>query len=242
MRCLTVIFGGVGVILLLIAGFFYLKENNFLRAAELTTGNVVQVERHLSVDSGYVYCPVFEFTARDGKTVDYTSTVCSDPPSYKVGDQKELYYDAADPSQVQMKDFWSEYTAVFVNAWSAAVSAGLRLARVSSVSPLRTIFAAPSSKGASAEGDRRPLARSPQCRSEKMRMRSSGTGGRARRPVSCRRAGRASCRRDRISDNPEAGQTGCPATWLFRRRRLRGETSRLSCRWKRPVWENRLFR
>ena len=114
MKCLSVIAGGLAAILWIIAGFLYLGEANFLRHAELTTATVTTVKRQLSVDEGHSFCPVFEFTTRDGQSESYLSNVCTSPASYKVGDQEQLYYDPQNPQHVQMKNFWSEYTAVFV--------------------------------------------------------------------------------------------------------------------------------
>jgi hypothetical protein len=110
--CLTV---AVGILLLLIAAATFLFEMNYLRRAQLVVGTVTELYRSLSVDSdGYTYCPVFEFSTQDGGKIKYRANVCASPPAYKVGDQRELYYDPNNTKHVQMNNFWSKYTAPFV--------------------------------------------------------------------------------------------------------------------------------
>ncbi len=114
MKIFSLIFGGLGALLLLIAGLLYLVEASFLGRAELTTGTVTKLERTLSAGEGYSYCPVFTFTSRDGRAVSYQGNVCADPPAYKVGDRVELFYDPGNVKHVQMNNFWSKYVGVFV--------------------------------------------------------------------------------------------------------------------------------
>jgi hypothetical protein len=114
MKIFSLIFGGLGVLLLLIAGVVYLGEANFLRRAEPATGTVVELFRSIHDEGGNSYCPVFQFTTREGHVVSYRGNVCASPPAYKVGDRVELFYDPADLNHVQMNSFWSKYVGVFV--------------------------------------------------------------------------------------------------------------------------------
>ena len=114
MKIFTGIFGGIGVLLLLIAGLLYLGEASFLGRAERTTGTVVDLYRSIHDEGGNSYCPVFQFTAGDGGVVSYRGNVCASPPRYKVGDRVALYYDQGNVKHVQIDNFWSKYVGVFV--------------------------------------------------------------------------------------------------------------------------------
>jgi len=114
MKIFSLIFGGLGVLLLLIAGLLYLGEASFLRRAERATGTVVVLYRSIGDEGGNSYCPVFQFTAADGEVVTYRGNVCASPPAYKVGDRVELFYDPGNVEHVQMNNFWSKYVGVFV--------------------------------------------------------------------------------------------------------------------------------
>ncbi len=111
MKLFTLIFGGVGFILLAIAGLLYFRERNFLERAELVTGVVSDLDYGGS-DGGY--CPVIDFETKRGEPVRYFGNVCSSPPSYDIGERVEVLYDPANIRTVQMNGFWSQYVGVVV--------------------------------------------------------------------------------------------------------------------------------
>jgi hypothetical protein len=111
----VLVFGGIGTILLAIAGFVFFREQSFLNTAEAATGTVTDFNLSSNSDgSGGTYCPVIDFTTNAGEAVKYYANMCSSPPSYDVGEQVEVLYDAQNIKNVQMKGFWSQYTAVVV--------------------------------------------------------------------------------------------------------------------------------
>jgi hypothetical protein len=114
MKSFVLIFGGVGAILLVIAGFLYFQEQNFLSKSEEATGKVTDFDLSTDSDSGNSFCPVIEFTTKSGQPVEYHGNVCSSPPGYKIGAAVDVVYDPQNPENVQMKSFWSEYLASFI--------------------------------------------------------------------------------------------------------------------------------
>jgi hypothetical protein len=114
MKIFVAVFGGIGVILLAIAGIVYVREQSFLSRAETATGTVVDLDLSSSSDGGSAYCPVIEFKTKAGEPVRYYGNVCSSPPSYNIGDQVEVLYDPQEITHVQMAGFWSQYTGVVV--------------------------------------------------------------------------------------------------------------------------------
>jgi hypothetical protein len=111
----VLIFGGVGALLLLIAGILYFREQAFLSRAETVTGTVSDFEISSSDDSNS-YCPVIDFRTRRGESVKYFANVCSSPPSFDIGEKVEVVYDPENIKHVQMNGFWSKYVGVFVLA------------------------------------------------------------------------------------------------------------------------------
>jgi hypothetical protein len=114
MKLFVLIFGGIGVILLSIAGIVYVREQRFLSTAEQVTGSVVDLDRSGGSDGSSAFCPVIEFNTKAGEPVRYYGNVCSNPPSYELGEQVDVVYDPQEISHVQMTGFWSQYTGVFV--------------------------------------------------------------------------------------------------------------------------------
>ena len=115
MKNFALMFGGLGALLLLIAGWLYFREQAFLNRAETVTGTVSGFETSESDDST-TYCPVIGFRTRGGESVQYRANVCSSPPSFDVGEKVEVVYDPENIKHVQMNGFWSKYVGVFVLA------------------------------------------------------------------------------------------------------------------------------
>jgi len=115
MKLFVLVFGGIGAVLLAIAGLVFLREQSFLKTAEVATGTVTDFNLSSSSDGGGgTYCPVIDFTTHAGEAVKYYANMCSSPPSYDVGEQVEVLYDAQNIKNVQMKGFWSQYLAVII--------------------------------------------------------------------------------------------------------------------------------
>lgn len=87
MKIFIAVFGGIGVIMLAIAGLLYVREQDFLSRAEKVTGTVVDLDLSSNSDGGGAYCPVIEFETKAGEPVRYYGNVCSNPPSYTIGSQ-----------------------------------------------------------------------------------------------------------------------------------------------------------
>ncbi|HVN16275.1 MAG TPA: DUF3592 domain-containing protein [Anaerolineales bacterium] len=62
------------------------------------------------------YCPVYEFTTKEGQTRSYTGEICETKPDPKtIGHQQEqIYYDPANP-----------YTSVETRGWFGSEGSGL---------------------------------------------------------------------------------------------------------------------
>ncbi len=114
MKLLTLIFGVVGILLLILAAVVFVVETAYLSRAKIAVGTVAELYKSIHDEGGNSYCPVFRFTTPDGKAVSYRGNVCANPPPYKIGDRAELYYDPQNVNDIQMNDFWSKYIGVIV--------------------------------------------------------------------------------------------------------------------------------
>jgi len=114
MKTFVLIFGGLGAILLVIAGIVYFREASFLNTAEKATGTVTDFNLSSSDDGGSSYCPVIDFTTSANEPVKYFANVCASPPAYEIGEKVDVLYDPQDIKHVQMNGFWSKYVGVVV--------------------------------------------------------------------------------------------------------------------------------
>jgi hypothetical protein len=77
----------------------------FIRAAGTTVGKVIHLAPARNSDGHLLYLPVFEYQTNDGTVCQYTSTVASSPPAYKIGDSATLLYLRKNPRQAKLKSF-----------------------------------------------------------------------------------------------------------------------------------------
>jgi hypothetical protein len=110
MKWFSLIFLGVGIILLAIGAFFMLKEQSFLVRAVSTSGTVTT----FAYTSRGSSCPIIAFTTQSGEQAHYRSYVCSNPPAYQAGQKVQIYYDPNDPSDAQMAGGWGQYTVTII--------------------------------------------------------------------------------------------------------------------------------
>jgi hypothetical protein len=107
---------GLGLILLAVAAFSYMREVSFLKATENATGTVVDLYYSSSTNGGGSFCPVIDFNTKAGEPVRYYGNVCSQPPAYDIGDKIDVVYDPADIKHVAIDAFWSEYLGAIIFA------------------------------------------------------------------------------------------------------------------------------
>ena len=109
MKILSQILVGIGAVLILIGGVLYLINFIFTSQSDLVTGSVVSITKSLDEDyQSELLCPVVKYTTKAGQTLSYDSNICTSPAAYAIGDQVEIYYNPGNPTQAQIKDFWSQ--------------------------------------------------------------------------------------------------------------------------------------
>lgn len=105
MRAFVLVFVGLGLLFLTIAGGAFLYGTWFRIQAEKVDGAVVEVAlRHYA--DGNAYCPVTRYSVSGGHSYTHYSDICSWPASYEQGQRVQLYVDRADPERVQLNDFF----------------------------------------------------------------------------------------------------------------------------------------
>ena len=110
------------------AKHLYVSSKGFRDQAELVSGRVTKIETISDSDgSGPLYCPVVQYITKDVETFTNTSSVCSYPASYKVGDSVEIYYDPKAPNVFEINDFWSKWLAVIVTGGLGVMSGGFAI-------------------------------------------------------------------------------------------------------------------
>lgn len=92
----------VGAIELLVGLFFYFRTRSFLERALDTTGTVKGFSQSSSSEGGTTYHPVVAYAAADGRTLEFTDSIGSNPPAFEVGETVPVKYDRARPESAKI--------------------------------------------------------------------------------------------------------------------------------------------
>lgn len=110
MRMIEYVYTGMLLVSLMLI-YFALKNYNsskeLLADGIKTRAKVIELIR-VSSDDGYTYKPVFEYTDKLNNIVTFESSVSSNPPSYKIGDNVNIIY-SRDSDERKVVSFWGLY-------------------------------------------------------------------------------------------------------------------------------------
>lgn len=101
------IFSIVGLGLLVSTYYIYKNTQDFVKSSKIAKGTVVKLVSSTSDDGSTLYRPTIEFLTDEGNTVQFTSDVSSNPPSYSKGEVVEVYYQIDMPQRAKVKGFFS---------------------------------------------------------------------------------------------------------------------------------------
>lgn len=110
-RIVRLVFGVVGIGLLVGAVVSVQHTRSFLADAVGAPGTVQQLVPRTSTDSdgrsSTTFAPVVEFTTARGESITFVSSTSSSPPAYQVGETVEVLYLADDPRDARIHDWFS---------------------------------------------------------------------------------------------------------------------------------------
>jgi len=106
MKIAGIIIGFIGIMLVGLGAYLFVKEQLFLQTAVPTTA--VVTANKLYTYTGQVneygvqhyYCSEFQFQTKGGRSVSFEEPNCAQlesPPDYQIGQKVSIYYDPRDP-------------------------------------------------------------------------------------------------------------------------------------------------
>ena len=116
----SIALGFVGVVLLGIAYFLWMRIKEFISTARPVKGTVISMLR----DSNGASAPVFKFTASNGDVIEKRDTMYSTPPAHKVGDIVDILYDPNNPQSARVVKSSNLYFAPILLAVMGVVFVG----------------------------------------------------------------------------------------------------------------------
>jgi len=113
---------GVGFLMIGIALFSLTRTRNFINISEKTQGTVILNIYQADSEGGGGYTPIFEFRTLQGKKVEVSSNLRTNPPQFKVGQIVEVLYDPKNPEGARInKGFNLYYVPAFLGLFGLIV-------------------------------------------------------------------------------------------------------------------------
>jgi hypothetical protein len=118
----------LGAAALIAAGWVGLRTRAFIRRAATTVGVVVDFAEETSQErrgdhleiATYFY-PVVQFQTASGDAVQFSSTIGTERPRLRKGQQVPVLYDPARPAEARIRSFWQLWWLPLALAFVAAV-------------------------------------------------------------------------------------------------------------------------
>jgi hypothetical protein len=103
-----IVFPLVGLLLVAIAVFIFVRTRSFIGSSQEVKGKVVRNVYRSSSDGGG-YAPVFGFTTIDGRYIEVEDKLESNPPQFREGEVLDILYDPQNPSHARVKKWMNLY-------------------------------------------------------------------------------------------------------------------------------------
>lgn len=110
LRLFIIIFGGIGLVMALIAGGMFVYTQSWLGRTVAVEGQVIELAGSGGGGPGRrsgSYYPVVAFTAQDGRKFEFRSGMGSNPPTFQVGEMVTVRYRPDDPQSAGIDAFFS---------------------------------------------------------------------------------------------------------------------------------------
>jgi Protein of unknown function (DUF3592) len=130
-RLFKYIFLSIGLLLLAGASYLYVDTRSWLARSIEAQGEVIEMVAVRDRESGNIlYAPRVRFETRDGKTIEFQSSLRTSPPAYRAGQMVRVLYDPKDPNSAALAGFFSLWFVVMVLGFLGTVFTAIGIAAV----------------------------------------------------------------------------------------------------------------
>ncbi|QNK67964.1 DUF3592 domain-containing protein [Variovorax sp. PAMC26660] len=113
------IFGFIGIALLVLCGFLIYNRVAFIASAERVQGEVTDLQHVRSTNKNNTdgtWRPIVQFRAPSGALIDFTTSSSSGSPGYEIGETVDVFFQPSNPQDALLNDMFE--------MWGGAVMAG----------------------------------------------------------------------------------------------------------------------
>jgi Protein of unknown function (DUF3592) len=120
----------IGLSLLIGAGWSVSSTKAWIARTTEAEGKVIEMVRIRDRDDGgYMYAPLVRFQTTDGSTLEFESSLRSNPPGYRTGQTVSVLYDPDEPQSAAIRGVFSLWLTSmilgFVGFMFTAIGAGM---------------------------------------------------------------------------------------------------------------------
>ena len=132
----------IGISLLLCTVWSGWSTQTWIDRTDEVEGTVIEMVRIRDRDDGgYMYAPLVRFETIDGRTVEFQSTLRSNPPGYSTGQTVSVLYDPDDPQSAAIRGVFSLWLTSIVLGFIGSVFLVVGTAMIAICSRVRKFFA-----------------------------------------------------------------------------------------------------
>lgn len=99
----------IGLILLTVALYFFVRSKEFIQTGVKTTAIVSEFIETRGSKNSTLYKPVFEYTTLLNEKIKQIYNVASKPPMWNVGDSVEIIYNPNNPKEIKPFSYFGLY-------------------------------------------------------------------------------------------------------------------------------------
>jgi hypothetical protein len=104
-----IVFSLVGFLLAAIAVFVLIRTRIFVNSSQEVKGTVVRMVYRANSKGGGGYAPVVQFNTIEGRRVEISDSLSSNPPQFQEGQVVDVLYDPQAPNRARIKKWLNLY-------------------------------------------------------------------------------------------------------------------------------------
>ena len=133
----------IGLLLLTLAAWSVWSTKMWIARSVETQGTVVEMVRVRDSDGDYMYAPLVRFSTAEGKTVEFQSSLRTNPPAYRTGQTVSVLYDPAVPESASIRGFFTLWFMALILTFIGTIFLGIGAAMIALSGQARRTFAKP---------------------------------------------------------------------------------------------------
>ena len=115
----------IGLLLLALAAWSVWSTKAWIAHSVEAEGTVIEMVRTRDSDGDYMYAPLVRFSTAEGKTIEFQSSLRTNPPAYRTGQTVSVLYDPAVPESASIRGFFTLWFVALILSFIGVIFLGI---------------------------------------------------------------------------------------------------------------------